>query len=45
MKVIVAALALTGVLAAAGFKAGVARVNITPQGPIWMSGYASRNPS
>lgn len=28
---------------AAGLRAGVARVDITPQGPIWMSGYASRN--
>ena len=27
----------------AGFRAGAARVDITPQGPIWMSGYASRN--
>src|SRR5258707_14653075 len=26
----------------AGFRAGVARVDITPRGPIWMSGYASR---
>jgi hypothetical protein len=30
-------------LGAAGMRAGVARVDITPQGPIWMSGYASRN--
>src|SRR5262245_21684616 len=27
----------------AGFKAGVARVLITPSEPMWMSGYASRN--
>jgi hypothetical protein len=27
----------------AGFRAGVARVEITPREPIWMSGYASRN--
>ncbi|MBS1855915.1 MAG: neutral/alkaline non-lysosomal ceramidase N-terminal domain-containing protein [Acidobacteria bacterium] len=27
----------------AGLRAGVARVDITPEGPIWMSGYASRN--
>jgi neutral ceramidase len=27
----------------ADFRAGAARVDITPQGPIWMSGYASRN--
>src|SRR5438270_13890400 len=30
-------------LSAAGMRAGVARVDITPRGPIWMSGYASRN--
>src|SRR6266536_627815 len=30
-------------LSAAGLRAGVARVDITPRGPIWMSGYASRN--
>ncbi len=28
---------------AADYQAGVARVKITPQAPIWMSGYASRN--
>jgi hypothetical protein len=27
----------------AGFRAGVARADITPEGPIWMSGYANRN--
>ena len=27
----------------AGFQAGVARADITPDGPIWMAGYASRN--
>jgi hypothetical protein len=27
----------------AGLRAGAARVDITPEGPIWMSGYASRN--
>jgi hypothetical protein len=27
----------------AGLRAGAARVDITPGGPIWMSGYASRN--
>src|SRR5262249_6575153 len=26
----------------AGWKAGVARRNITPEGPIWMAGYSSR---
>jgi len=29
--------------ASADFKAGVARLKITPEKPIWMSGYASRN--
>src|SRR5271169_1119512 len=28
---------------AATLRAGVGRVDITPSGPIWMSGYASRN--
>jgi hypothetical protein len=30
-------------LAAADFRAGIARVIITPKTPIWMSGYGSRN--
>jgi neutral/alkaline ceramidase-like enzyme len=30
-------------LSGAAFRAGVARIDITPRGPIWMSGYASRN--
>lgn len=29
--------------AAPEFKAGLARVKITPEGPIWLSGYAARN--
>lgn len=29
-------------LGAADFKAGAARVSVTPEGPIWLSGYASR---
>jgi hypothetical protein len=33
---------LAGALGAADFRAGVARIDITPEGPIWMSGYASR---
>ena len=33
---------MCGVLSAADFQAGVARVAITPETPIWMSGYASR---
>ncbi|HMV49405.1 MAG TPA: neutral/alkaline non-lysosomal ceramidase N-terminal domain-containing protein [Blastocatellia bacterium] len=27
----------------AGFKAGLARVSITPEKPVWMAGYAARN--
>ncbi|TDB63449.1 neutral/alkaline non-lysosomal ceramidase N-terminal domain-containing protein [Arundinibacter roseus] len=34
---------LTPVLSrASGWKAGVAKVNITPKSPVWMAGYASR---
>jgi hypothetical protein len=33
---------LAGALGAADFRAGVARIDITPDGPIWMSGYSSR---
>jgi len=29
--------------APAGFKAGLANVSITPEKPVWLSGYASRN--
>jgi hypothetical protein len=32
----------TYLFAAAGTKAGVAKVEITPSGPIWMAGYAAR---
>jgi hypothetical protein len=42
MKRILMLLLLAGALGAAGFRAGVARIDITPDGPIWMSGYASR---
>lgn len=39
-----AILCLPGMAAAAPkMKAGVARIDITPEGPIWMSGYAARN--
>jgi hypothetical protein len=38
-----ALLLLAGTTGEAAYKAGVARVNITPEHPIWMSGYASRN--
>jgi hypothetical protein len=31
-----------GIMSAASYRVGVSRVDITPQGPIWMSGYASR---
>jgi hypothetical protein len=31
------------VVAAAGWQAGVAKVNISPELPIWLSGYATRN--
>ncbi|MCD6300356.1 MAG: neutral/alkaline non-lysosomal ceramidase N-terminal domain-containing protein [Dehalococcoidales bacterium] len=33
---------LVPALCAADFQAGLARVRITPEGPIWLSGYASR---
>lgn len=35
-------LTLISTLSAANWQAGVATVNITPEGPIWMSGYAAR---
>jgi neutral ceramidase len=35
-------LCFCGILVAADFQAGVARIPITPQEPIWLSGYASR---
>ncbi|MCU0248011.1 MAG: neutral/alkaline non-lysosomal ceramidase N-terminal domain-containing protein [Bryobacter sp.] len=34
---------MCAVAATTDYRAGVARVKITPDGPIWMSGYASRN--
>jgi hypothetical protein len=40
--VVALSLVLAGALFSAEFKAGVARVPITPEGPIWMSGYAAR---
>lgn len=33
---------LAGALLAADWKAGVAKTDITPSGPIWMAGYAAR---
>jgi len=38
-----AGVALAAASAPAGLKVGVGRAVITPQGPVWMSGYASRN--
>lgn len=42
MKTLLVFAALAGTLGAQEFKAGVARLNITPEGPIWLSGYAAR---
>src|SRR5712691_4640603 len=42
MKTLIAILLSASGLAGAGLKAGVGRVDITPAGPIWMSGYAAR---
>lgn len=42
MKKIYILLMLAVPLVAADFRAGVARLKITPEGPIWMSGYAAR---
>jgi neutral ceramidase len=42
MRSLLAILLLAGSLSAADFTAGVARLKITPEFPIWMSGYASR---
>lgn len=36
-------LLMASALMAADWKAGVAKMNITPEGSIWMSGYGSRN--
>ncbi len=43
MRTLVVLLLAAGLLPAAGFRAGVGRVKITPDTPIWLSGYASRN--
>lgn len=46
-KLVVALLAVSSLVnvsaVAADWKAGVAKVKITPEQPMWMSGYASRN--
>ncbi len=45
-RMCLAALVLVSAACAADFQAGVARVNITPPMPFWLSGYASRtNPA
>jgi len=43
MRPFFALVLLAAAPAIAAVRAGVARVDITPSGPIWMSGYASRN--
>jgi len=40
--VIACAWLIPGVFASPGFRAGVARIDVTPQAPIWMAGYGSR---
>lgn len=37
-----AGLLATAAVAPAGWQAGAARVDITPEGPVWLAGYASR---
>lgn len=43
MRVLAIFALAAGSIWAADYKAGVGRVDITPDGPIWMSGYANRN--
>jgi neutral ceramidase len=43
VRTLVILLSLCATTAAADFQAGVARIRITPQNSIWMSGYASRD--
>jgi len=43
MRTIAVLLLAAVLLPAAGFRAGVGRMKITPDKPIWLSGYASRN--
>lgn len=43
MRSISLLLTMAACAAGAGFRAGVARIEITPESPIWLSGYASRN--
>lgn len=43
LTVILSVLASSAAAAEKGWQAGVAKVNITPELPIWLSGYASRD--
>ena len=43
MRILIVFLLWASSLSGATFKAGLARVDITPRGPIWMSGYAARS--
>jgi neutral ceramidase len=42
MRTLIAFLLSAASLAGAGLRAGAGRADITPEGPIWMSGYAAR---
>src|SRR3954454_25113547 len=42
MRILIALLLWTATISGTMLRAGLARVDITPQGPIWMSGYAAR---
>ncbi len=42
LRFVAAVLAAASVAWAAGMRAGVARMDITPEGPIWLSGYGNR---
>lgn len=42
MKIIAAALLAAGAAFGAGYRAGTARVDITPEMPFWLTGYAAR---
>jgi Neutral/alkaline non-lysosomal ceramidase, N-terminal len=42
MRTLLAFLLSAAALPAAGFRAGVGRADITPTGPVWLSGYAAR---
>ena len=42
MRTILSLLFSAAALFGAGMQAGIGRVDITPSGPIWLSGYAAR---